>query len=244
MDFSDIALAVAGLFFAGIVKGATGLGYSSCALPFLTAAVGLKPAIVLVIFPAMAANIALMWSAGHFREIFQRFIPFYLATIPGICAGIVGLRGTDPKYTELALGVLIIIYSIYSVLRPDFALPTRYQRALQLPAGLLNGFFTGLTGSQVFPLLPYMLSLKLDPDRFVQAINISVTLSAGMMAIALLVTGMTTLPGLAMSSLSIVPAMVGIALGTIVRRQLPTTHFRIVVLIVLGILGFALIIRH
>ena len=244
MDFSDIAVAVAGLFLAGIVKGATGLGYSSCALPFLTAAVGLRHAIVLVVFPAMSANIAVMWSAGHFRETLQRFAPFYIATIPGLCLGIFGLSGADQKYTELVLGVLIVTYSIYSGFRPDLTLPVRYQTVLQLPAGLLNGFFTGLTGSQVFPLLPYMISLKLDPDRFVQAVNISVTISAGMMAIALLVSGMMTLPGLAMSSLSIIPAMIGITLGTRIRRRLPTAHFRIIVLIILGILGLALIIRH
>lgn len=243
MDFSDIAVAVAGLLLAGIVKGATGLGYSSCALPFLTAAVGLKEAIVLVVFPAMAANIAVLWSAGHFREMFVRFIPFYAATVPGIGAGIYGLSWANPKYTELVLGFLIVFYAIYSGFRPDLSVPARYQRPLQFPAGLLNGLFTGLTGSQVFPLLPYMLLLKLDPDRFVQAVNISVTISAGLMAIALFVSGMMTLPGLALSSLSIAPAMLGIALGIRIRRRLPTAHFRAVVLIILGILGAALIIR-
>jgi uncharacterized membrane protein YfcA len=244
MEFFDIAVAVAGLFFAGIVKGATGLGYSSCALPFLTAAVGLKPAIVLVVFPAMAANIAVLWSAGHFRETLWRFSPFYAATIPGVCVGILGLSWVDQKYSQLVLGCLIVVYSIYSIFRPEITLPLRYQAVLQVPSGLLNGFFTGLTGSQVFPLLPYMLSLKLDPDRFVQAINISVTISAAMMAIALWVSGMMTLPGLVMSSLSIIPAMVGITLGTRVRRRLPTTQFRTIVLIILGILGLTLIIRH
>ena len=244
MDFSDTAVAIAGLSLAGILKGATGLGYSSCALPFLTAAVGLKQAIVLVVFPAMAANIAVMWSAGHFRETLRRFTPFYLATLPGIIIGVFGLRMVDQKYTEVILGVLIISYAVYSSFRPNLILPERYQAVLQLPAGMLNGFFTGLSGSQVFPLLPYMLSLKLDPDRFVQAVNVSVTISAGMMAAALWISGMMTLPGLAMSSLSIIPAMVGIALGTRIRRRLPTTHFRMVVLITLAILGFALIIRH
>ena len=48
MEWSLLALAGLGLFLAGIVKGATGLGYSSCALPFLVSAIGLKPAMALV----------------------------------------------------------------------------------------------------------------------------------------------------------------------------------------------------
>jgi hypothetical protein len=37
--------------FAGIIKGATGIGYSSCALPFLAAALDAKTAIVLLRLP-------------------------------------------------------------------------------------------------------------------------------------------------------------------------------------------------
>ena len=48
MDWNQIALGAMGLFLAGFVKGATGLGYSTCALPFLVAAIGLRSAIVIV----------------------------------------------------------------------------------------------------------------------------------------------------------------------------------------------------
>jgi hypothetical protein len=44
MDVNLIVVAVSGFFFAGIIKGATGIGYSSCALPFLVASLGLKEA--------------------------------------------------------------------------------------------------------------------------------------------------------------------------------------------------------
>ena len=52
MDVNLVVVAVSGLFFAGIIKGATGIGYSSCALPFLVASLGLKEAIVLVVAPS------------------------------------------------------------------------------------------------------------------------------------------------------------------------------------------------
>jgi uncharacterized membrane protein YfcA len=42
MDMAQIALAALGFLLAGVIKGTTGLGYSSCALPFLVSAVGLK----------------------------------------------------------------------------------------------------------------------------------------------------------------------------------------------------------
>ena len=242
MELSVIALAALGLLLAGIVKGATGLGYSSCALPFLVAAFGLKTAIVLVVVPAMASNLAIMWSAGHLRETVERFSYFYISTVPGVCVGIFALTYTEQRAAEVLLGILIVGYSLYSAFRPPLFLAERFQKPMQIPAGLLNGFFTGLTGSQVLPLLPYMLSLKMEPDRFVQAVNLSVMLSAGVMVIMLLISGMMSWEGLGYSVLCIAPALTGIAIGTRVRRLIPSSHFRMSVLIILGIIGIFLII--
>ena len=244
MKISYIIIAVFGLFFAGVIKGASGLGYSSCALPFLAAAMGLKPAIVLVVIPAIVSNIAIMYTTGHFRETVARFWPFYLTSLPGTWLGIVLLGWIDQRNAEIVLGSLIMGYAVISITRPPFYLPERYRDPIQIPARLLNGLFTGLTGSQVLPLLPYMLSLRLDPDRMVQAVNIAVTFAATSMAIGLMTAGLMTLPGLGISIASTVPAMIGIVLGTKIRRVIPNKHFRLVVLIILGILGLILILRH
>jgi hypothetical protein len=83
---------------------------------------------------------------------------------------------------------------IYTVVRPNFHLPAASEQLLQFPAGLLNGFLTGLTGSQILPLLPYMMSLKLDPSRFVQAINIAVITASLILILALMVSGLMTWP--------------------------------------------------
>ena len=243
MDPTLFMMAAFGLFFAGVIKGASGLGYSSCALPFLAAAIDVKTAIVLVVIPAMVSNLALIWTAGHCREMLGRFWPFYLATLPGIVLGIHGLSTFDARTTEIVLGLLISGYALYSIVRPPVAMPVQYQGPVQMPAGLLNGFLTGLTGSQVLPLLPYMLSLQLDPARMVQAVNLSVTLASAFMAVGLLTAGLMTLPTLGFSVLAILPAIAGIYLGSLVRGQIPSAHFKTLVLVVLGCIGLALMLR-
>ena len=55
MTLSELAIVVFGLTIAGVIKGATGLGYASCALPFLVMVLGLKPAMGLVMLPAGSA---------------------------------------------------------------------------------------------------------------------------------------------------------------------------------------------
>ncbi len=104
-------------------------------------------------------------------------------------------------------------------------------------------FCTGLTGSQVMPLLPLMLSLQLDSARMVQAVNIAVTTASGFMAIALLAGGMMSLPGLGGSIAAVIPAMAGIYLGVKLRSLIPDASFKRLVLMIFGCIGVALMMR-
>jgi uncharacterized protein len=107
-----------------------------------------------------------------------------------------------------------------------------------VPAGLLNGFLTGLTGSQILPLLPYMMSLKLSPAHFVKAVNIAVVTASLM---ALFVSGLMTWPLALMSVIGIVPATIGTYIGNLARTQIPAPRFRMVVLVTLFAIGVSFV---
>jgi uncharacterized protein len=242
MDWT-VQLAGLGFLLAGVVKGATGLGYSSCALPFLVSAMGLKTAITMLVVPAMLSNVVVMFNTGHFRETLHRFWPLYAVTPAGIAVGIFALAWLDQSLATRTLGVLTILYAVLALLRPTLTLARNLERPLQIPVGLLNGFFTGLTGSQMMPLLPYMLALRLDPNRLVQANNIAVTLASGFLAAGLVVAGLMTWSTAAFSALAVVPALCGVQLGTWARRRMPVASFRVIVLSILVIMGFMLTAR-
>src|SRR5262245_56010790 len=112
MDWGHIALAVVGLFLAGVIKGTTGLGYSSCALPFLATTVGLTAAIVVVVIPAMLSNVLVMSNTGHLRETLGRFWPLYAATLPGVVLGTTVLAWIDQRLATRVLGILTVLYAV------------------------------------------------------------------------------------------------------------------------------------
>jgi len=242
IHWGQLVLAAIGLLVAGLIKGTTGLGYSTCALPFLVSAVGLRSAIVIVPIPALAANLGLLFGAGNVKETFTRFWIFYAATVPGILCGTLLLTWVDQKLATKVLGIITVAFVLYSVIRPNVTMPPRLERPLQLPAGLLNGLFTGLTGSQVMPLLPYMLALKLDPDRFVQAVNIAVVTAALILAFALLISGLMTWQLAMFSALGVAPAFLGVALGNRLRPRIPTRTFRTAVLVMIFLMGVSFIV--
>jgi uncharacterized protein len=237
----DFTLALFGLVFAGVIKGVTGIGYSSCALPFLTAAVGLKRAIVLVVLPAMFSNILVVFTTPHLRETLHRFWGLYVATLPGTALGLFFLVWVDQRTSTLCLGLLIVAYASFGIVRPSWSLPRRLEGPLQIPVGLLNGLFTGLTGSQVLPLVPYLLALRMDSDRTVQAINLAITITSAFLLVGLYQSGVMSMPSLALSLGAILPAIAGIHVGIKARSLIPTSQFRLCVQVVLGLLGLILV---
>jgi uncharacterized protein len=243
MDASLILFAISGLFFAGIIEGATGIGYSSCALPFLAAALDLKSAIVLLVVPAMASNIAVLFTTGSLAKALKRFWPLYLSTLPGILSGTALLMLVDKRVPTQILGAIIAAYSIQAWLKPAFVLQPKIAHAAQVPVGLLNGLLTGLTGSQVMPLMPYMVSLKLDAGLFVQAVNIAVVIASVFLGFGLWLAGTMSALDFGLSILAVAPALTGVQLGNWARQHIPAAHFRTIVLAVLLIIGISLLVR-
>jgi uncharacterized membrane protein YfcA len=243
LEFWSVAIAIGGLFLAGVLKGATGLGYASCALPFLVVAIGLKPAMALVIIPAMATNIGVAVTTAHLLQTVRTFAGLYVSIVPGVLVGLWLLVWIDQAIAVQVLGVTILGYVTLALAKPNFSLPQRWHAALQVPTGFANGVLSGLTGSQVIPLFPYMMSLHLAPDRMVQAVNLAVLVTSLMLMAGLLSTGLMSWLMLVISITAIVPALLGVSLGVRARGMISEQQFRTAVLAVLGALGLLLLAR-
>ena len=242
MDAGQLSIVATAFFVAGFVKGVTGLGFSTTALPGLVLALGLEASLPLVIIPSVASNLAVMRSAGHFRSSVRRFWPLYAAAVPGLVIGLRLLATLDPGHATVVLGAVLMAYCVFAFVSPDVRLPTPLAGPLAVPVGLTNGVINGLTGSQVMPVLPFLISLRLDPDRFVQAANIMFTLSSLIMAAGLTVIGLMTPTAVLISLAGLLPVLIGVRVGTAVRRVLSPEAFRNGVLAVLALLGASLVI--
>lgn len=243
MDPGTLAACAGAFFFAAFVKGTTGIGFSTSALPLLVLAVGLKEALPLVLIPSITSNLLVMRDAGNFRQATCRFWPIYLGALAGLVVGLWLLDALDPKVSAAVLGAILIAYALFALASPSLALPAAWERPLRAPVGLLTGTVNGLTGSQVMPLLPYLMALRLEPALFLQSINISFTLSSLVMIAGLSKIGLMTWNILGLSVAALIPLAVGFKLGSLTRRRLSPEGFRRAVLIVLIFLGGTLLAR-
>jgi uncharacterized membrane protein YfcA len=238
----EVAAIIATYMFAATAKGVTGLGFSTTCLPILALFIGLKDALPLVIIPSVCSNLIVMRQAGRFGETLRRFWPMLLALLPGLVLGLWTLARIDGVQAGAVLGVMLLLWCAFSVAKPDMRLPARWERPLAPISGFLTGVINGVTGSQVMPAVPFLMTLHLDRNLFIQAVNCSFTLSSAVMAIGLGRLGLFARDELLISAFGACFVFLGLRLGSAIRHRLSEKLFRGGIMVMLSVMGLSLIV--
>ena len=239
----NIALVSVTFLVAGIVKGVIGLGLPTVSLALLTATLGLKEAMALMLIPSLVTNLWQAFVGGAFAAIVRRLWTLLLAVCIGVVLGAQLLSRSDNTFLSGVLGILLSIYSGLSLMMPQISSPGRWESWLSPTIGAVNGVVTGLTGSFVVPGVPYLQALGFPRELLIQAMGILFTVSTLALAVAL--TGHSLLPReLGVLSLAgLVPAFLGVLSGQRLRRRVEEERFRHMFFIGLMLLGAYMTVR-
>ena len=85
-----------------------------------------------------------IWKLRHALN-WRNVVPYIIGGIIGVPAGAMLLAHTDPAYLRIGVGVLLVLYSTYSLLRPKLK-PIGSSVSIDVGIGALNGLLAGLTG--------------------------------------------------------------------------------------------------
>ncbi len=234
---------LAALVFSAFIKGSLGMGFSTICLAILANVIELKTAISIVVVPSLISNLMVMLDAGNWKISIQRFWLMLLMTAPGMLLGLQLLRQTDNSASLLVLAVVLISYGIWGLRNHEFRIEDNYVKRLNPLIGLTTGAVNGATGSQIFPVMPYLLSLDLNKDVVVQTINLSFTLCSLIMLVGLFSINALDTQSMLTYSLGLAPVMFGVWLGNKLRRKLSDRRFRQSVMILIVVLGALLLFR-
>ena len=108
--------------------------------------------------------------------------------------------------------------------------------------GALSGVVTGATGVFV-PAVPYLQSLGLQREELVQALGLAFTVSTIALTTGLVLHGAFGIQQLGLSALAVVPALLGMWLGQVIRQRISARLFRACFLGFLLLLGLELVLR-
>jgi uncharacterized protein len=166
-----------------------------------------------------------------------------LCIVIGTVLGTRLLVVVDPVWSGRALGIALIAYAGYALFSPTISTSQRIEPWLSPVIGMVTGAVTGATGVFVIPAVPYLQSLGFQKDELVQALGLSFTVSTLALAGGLWVHGEFRLDQAGLSMLAVLPALVGMWLGSVVRQKISPKTFRRCFLLFLVVLGLELALR-
>lgn len=240
MAGAELVIFVVTAFFGGIVTGlagfAMGLVVSGIWLHILT------PTETAVLIAGYGL-ITQPYSIFKFRHAlrWKPVAPFIVGGMIGVPVGTWLLSYTDPDYLRTGVGVLLILYSTYSLARPHLK-PMHASFPVETIVGLFNGILGGLTGLSG-PIITMWCTLRGWPKDVQRSIYQPVILSAFVLTmISFGVSGKITFDLVKTYLFGVPPLAAGVWLGLRLYGHLDDLAFRKVILILLLLSGLALIV--
>ncbi|HDZ84026.1 MAG TPA: sulfite exporter TauE/SafE family protein, partial [Nitrospirae bacterium] len=134
-----ITFALISLIFliAGFIQGLSGFGSALLAMPLLTIFIDVKVAVPLCILNSLLITSYLSFKLKDYMEM-KKILPLIIGSLPGIYLGIVFLKSMESNLIKMLLGIMIILYCIYSF--SSHPGPRKLHRAWAYIAGFGSGF--------------------------------------------------------------------------------------------------------
>jgi uncharacterized membrane protein YfcA len=144
MDALTLAVFLAATFVGALTSGlsgfAMGLVVSGVWLHIITPA----QTAVLIVLCGLVSQALGIWKVRH-AFAWRAIAPFIVGGVIGVPLGTLLLTRVDQHALRLGIGVLLVIYAIYNLARPQLK-PVESSPAVDLAVGVANGFLGGLTG--------------------------------------------------------------------------------------------------
>ncbi|MBT9317149.1 sulfite exporter TauE/SafE family protein [Leptothoe spongobia] len=224
---------------ASLVQSLTGFGFALVAVSLLPVFMELQLAVTLVIAVGLIGNVVLWW---YHRDSFEwsRIAHLAAGALVTIPVGVLGLRYVPEHLALQGLGVLVLLYVVYSWLQ--LSLPTLTGRPWAYAFGAASGVLTGAFNIGGPPIVIYANCNEWSPEQFKGNLpGVFCVLSSVAIATHLwqgdFDANLMTQVGYATPFF-----IAGLGLGIWLSKYIDATIFRQVVLVILGVIGLKLLV--
>ncbi|GJG98380.1 sulfite exporter TauE/SafE family protein [Cupriavidus pauculus] len=224
------------------VFGLTGFGAAMVAVPILVQFMPLQfvvPMLLLLDLVTTAMVGMRNWSSVSRPELL-RLIPFMLV---GVALGTTVLAQVESRWLLVALGLFVILMTARALLSAS-ARAEGVANGWAVPAGVVGGIFSALFGTGG-PIYTMYLSRRLPQiDAFRSTIAAVILLSALVRLAAFASSGLLQQEDLLRSAAIAMPfSLIGLAIGSRLRRVISADAVRRALLLFLGLSGASVLCR-
>jgi hypothetical protein len=164
MDATTLRV-VSVVFFATVVRSAFGFGEALVAVPLLALCIPIRvaaPLAVLVSITIAAVVVVQDWRKIHLRSTGWLVVP----TLAGIPLGLLLLASSHQRAVRMALGLLILAFSVYSLIGRKPPELKQDSKLWLVGCGLLAGVLGGAYGMNGPPLVIYGAMRRWSAQHF------------------------------------------------------------------------------
>ena len=237
---ADIALSLAMLFFAGLLRGFSGFGFAIAAMPLLSLLhppADVVPVVMLLQLAVSLQGLRGAWAVADKPSLGRLALGAALTTPLGLWA----LTMLPAAPVRLAIAVLVVL--TVAILGGGFSLSRTPRGPLVLVFGAMSGLCNGLAAMPGPPVIAMYLAspMRAEAGRGAMIVLFMLTALAGLVPLALLgrIDGQVALLALA----GLPGVWLGSALGAALYARSPDARYRRVALWVLAATAAAMAAR-
>jgi len=240
MDGVTLAFFLAAAFLGGLVSGlsgfAMGLVVSGVWLHIITP----DQNALLIVLCGLVTQGSGIWRVRHEMN-WRAVLPFIIGGAIGVPAGTALLTTVDQGTLRVTMGVLLVLYSLYGLLRPAIK-PVQGSLPVEVSVGVANGLIGGLTGlgGIAVTIWSQLGGGAKDAQRAIFQPVMFATFA--MTALSLAVAGAYTGEAMRLYAFALPALTVGLWCGLKLYGKLNDVAFRRVILILLLASGISLVV--
>lgn len=228
---------------AGVVKGAMGVGMGMVAVPMLSLFVPPAQAIGLMVMPVLLSNVVQAVERGSPMFSIKRFRWLMGSQLVSIWLTVRLTADLSADQMQVAFACAILISVLLMAGRPNLRIEPHHETWTSLLAGALAGVLGGVSSLTSPILITYLMALQLKRDEFIGSISVIYLFGSVGMYASMIWFGRFGLYELLVSSVAILPMLLGLGLGKRIRLRLSEKLFRSSLLIFLSALALVLLFK-
>lgn len=235
----SLAPTILAVFFAAGVQSVAGFGFALVITPMATHFLGIRSAVPLVALTACTLyviNLIRFRQAVNLGEVKR----LSLAAVLGVPIGIWILSNVDDAIVKPVLGLILVLFGLYSLLSPR--MPELVAQSWAYPAGFLAGVLGGAYNTPGPPLVVYGALKQWPGDEFRSVLQALFLLSSVLVIAGHVIAGNFTTSIFRLYGLALPALLLGVAAGSWIDRRLGGARFRNLINLMIVILGLSLMI--
>jgi uncharacterized protein len=240
MDAVTLAFFLAAAFFGGLTSGVSGFAMGLVVSGVWLHIIAPDQNALLIVLCGLVTQGSGIWRVRHSMS-WPKVLPFIIGGAIGVPIGTALLTMVNQETVRITMGVLLVLYSLYGLLRPELG-PVKGSLPADVGVGVANGLIGGLTGLGGIAITIWC-QLRGGPKDAQRAIFQPVMFMTFVMtALSLAVAGAYTVEAMKLYALALPALCVGIWCGIKLYGKLDDAAFRRVILILLLASGISLVV--